>query len=183
MALADIIAAISAKADASIAAARKAHQQALSDLKDQATKSIDQNKQNIAMQKEAKKKQMRLKSEAHAQMIERNAELQKKQELLDQLYGAVVTELHNLSDSDKESLLKAFLAEISGAGEIRPAKCCEPILKKLVSGDVTLGSTIDAAGGFIFTSDREEQDFTFEHIVATKLRPETEVETAKTLFV
>jgi len=40
----------------------------------------------------------------------------------------------------------------------------------------------DAKGGFVFISDTEEQDFTFENLIQNILRPRTELSIAHTLF-
>lgn len=182
MALQDIIAAIIAQADAQISDKRSMLNKKLSELKEESERSTAGKKQEIAQQKEERKNQMRAKAQARAQMIERSAELAKKQELLDRLYADTITALTKLPEKDQESFLERCLKKVKGKGVLRPAKGHAASLKKLLPKDVELGDPIEAEGGFIFQSEKEERDFTFEHLVQSALRPSTEVESAQALF-
>lgn len=183
MALQDILKAITAEADQKITSERSAHQKRLSTMREQSEQRISKRKQEIAMQKEEKRQQMRAKSEAHAQMIERNAELKKKQELLDTLFTLVTKKLGSCSEDKAEALLKQCIKSIKSKGTIHPSKAHANLLKKIApSEQFEMGDAVEATGGFVFSSDKEERDFTFEHLVSQYLRPRTEVETASELF-
>ena len=183
MALQDILKAIIAEADQQIESERKVHQKHLSTLKEQSEQRTAKRKQEIAVQKESRKDQMRAKSEAHAQMIERNAELKKKQELLDDLFGKVVTELGKMSDNEVEEFLNKCVKSIHAHGEILPSKAHADLLKRIAPSEkFKIGEPISASGGFIFISNKEEQDFTFEHLVSSYLKPKMEVEIANEIF-
>lgn len=181
MALQDILAAITAEADKRIADARKAQQNRLTDIREKSEQHIAKRKQEIAMQKQEKQDQMLMKAQAHAQITKRNAELSKKQELLDAVYGDVVDHLCSLSGAELETFLKACLEQIQGSGTIRPSATHADLLKKL-AGNFTIGEPVEAKGGFVFVSEKQERDYTFEHLVHAYLRPATEVETANSLF-
>ena len=183
MALQDILKAIVAEADQQIENERKVHQKKLTTAREQSEQRTAKRKQEIAVQKEKRKDQMRAKSQAHAQMIERNAELKKKQDLLDDLYGQVVKKLSDLPKPDVEEFLKKCIKSIKEKGEIRPSKAHAELLKKIAPSEkFKIGEHISSSGGFIFVSEKEEKDFTFEHLVSSYLRPKTEVEIANELF-
>lgn len=182
MALQDILDAIIAQADEQIAQARSEHNKRMSALREESEQALTDSKQQLALQKEERKDQMRRKAHVHAQMLQRNAELAKKQELLDRLYSDTVTALTKLPGKEQESFLERCLKSIKGKGTVRPAKEHAASLKKLLPKDMELGDPVDAAGGFIFLSEKEERDFTFEHLVSSALRPSTEVESAESLF-
>lgn len=183
MALQDILDAIIAQADQKIADARSQQQRELTAKREETERRISKKKQEIAKQKEEKKEQLMQKAKTHASMRERNAELLSKQEQLDVLYSSVVDELGKAPDGKVEDLLRACLKQISEDGTIHPSKKHEDLLKKLApSEQFKMGSTIESAGGFRFESKKQEFDFTFEHLVHDVLRPQTELETAHTLF-
>jgi len=183
MALPDILAAISSQADEQIAKERSAHQKRLSLIREESERRIAKRKQEIAAQKEERKEQLHMKAVSHSAMTRRNAELTKKQELLDDLYALVLKNLLSLPEKEVETLLKTCLKTIKGNGEIRPSKAHENILKRIAASEkFSFGKPIESAGGFVFVSEREEHDCRFEHLVSAFLRPQTEVEAARTLF-
>ena len=183
MALQDIINAIIAAADADIEQARRAHQQEMTNLREEAERSLATKKQEIASSRERKKEQLRSKAENHAAIQKRNAVLTKKRELLDRVFDAVVDKLVATDAAALETLLRSCLKTIAAKGTIHPASAHEALLQRLAdSGQFTIGSTIDAKGGFLFVSDKEEADFTFEHLVQENLRSSKELDVSKQLF-
>jgi len=183
MALADILAAITQQADQRIAEARTAHQKQLTQYREQSEREIATKKQEIAAQKEQRKVQLKAKAENHAAMLKRNAQLKKKQELLDRTYQKVVKELSALPDDKIEPLLRQCIKSIKSEGTIHPSEKHENLVQKLAdSGKFKIGSSIKAKGGFLFVSETREQDYTFEHLVQETLRPKTELEISQLLF-
>jgi len=183
MALQDILAAISAEADKQITDARLVHQKQLTKIREKSERDLATKKQEIVVQKEQRKTQLKAKAENAAAMYERNAELKRKQDLLDRTYNQVIDELTKLSDDKIEPLIRSCLKSIKTKGVIHPAAPHEKLLKKLAdSSKFTVGESIKAKGGFRFVSDTQEQDCTFEHLVAEVLRPGTELEISQTLF-
>lgn len=183
MALQDILAAITAKADKKIEQARADLQKENSQLRQESEKRIAKRKQEIEVSKQQKLDQMKAKAETHASAVKRNAVLSKKKELLDRLYGKVAEDLAELSDKEIEPLLRKCVKGIKAKGEIYPSKKHAALLKKICpSEQFRIKDPKHFKGGFLFVSEREEQDFTFEHLVEEVLRPKTELETSHTLF-
>ncbi len=183
MALSDILAAISAQADEQISRERSAHQKRLSLIREESERRIAKRKQEIALQKEERKEQLHMKAVSHSVMTRRGAELKRKQELLDDFYALVLQKLAALPEKEAEALLKQHLQTIRSSGEIRPSKAHENTLKRIAPSErFSFGKPIASVGGFLFVSEKEEHDCTFEHLVASYLRPQTEVEAAKALF-
>lgn len=183
MPLKDIIAAIIAEADARIEQARAAHQKELTLLREQSEKRLSTRKQEIAASKEQKKVQLKAKAQAHADAQRRNAALRKKQELLDRLYSKVATDMGSLPADTVEDLLRKSLKTITEKGTIHPSAKHVDLLKKIApSEQFTIGETIESTGGFRFVSQKQERDFTFEHLVQEVVRPATELEVSQKLF-
>jgi vacuolar-type H+-ATPase subunit E/Vma4 len=183
MALQDILNAITAQTDLQITEVRTAHQKKLTEMRESSERAHAKKKQEIAQQKEQRKLQLKAKAEAHAQSLKRNALLTRKQALLDKLYGKVVKDLAALPEKDVEALLRTCLKKIGQKGTIAPSKKHEVLLKRIApSQQFKMEKGTDAAGGFMFSSEKQEYDFTFEHLVSEYLRPETELEVSHTLF-
>lgn len=183
MALQDILAAITADADHKIETARAEQQKALTAAREESERAIAKRKQEIAVQRQQKIDQMTAKAQTHAASHKRNALLAKKKELLDRAYAKAAEELCGISDADAEKLFRACLKMIKGKGEIHPSAKHEKLLKKICpSEQFRMKDSTDAKGGFLFVSDKEEQDFTFENLVENILRPRTELQIANTLF-
>lgn len=183
MALQDILAAITAQADAQIAAARQAHQKELTELREESERSIAKRKQEIATSKQQKMEQLTAKAHTHASVDKRNAVLRKKKELLDTVFAKTLDALAALPESEVEPLLRACIKAISGKGEIHPAACHEALLKKICpSEQFSLQKPTNAKGGFVFVSKTAERDCTFEHLVEHVLRPKMELSISQQLF-
>jgi len=183
MALADILAAITAQADQKIKDARSIHQKNLTKIREQGERTISTKKQEIAVQKEQRKTQLKAKAENHAAMQIKNAGLTKKRELLDRTYDQVVEELSKLPDEELKALFTLCLKSIKAEGTIHPAESHVKLIKELADHDqFEMGSTVKAKGGFTFTSQKQEQDCTLEHLVAEVLRPASELEISQMLF-
>ena len=178
----DIIDAIVAQTDEQIAQHRSAHQKHLSELREKSERNVASKKQEVSRSKEERKEQMIAKAHAHAAMFVRNAELSKKQELLNTLYEEVGKKLGNLPKDKLEGILKKLLSQIHAAGSLNAAKPHADLVQTLASNNFTVGETIDGVGGFVFHSDKQERDCTFEHLVLSVLRPATEVDSATSLF-
>lgn len=183
MALQDILNAISEQADKQIADARSTHQKALTQMREASERSLAKKKQEIAVQKEQKKIQLKAKAHAHAESAKRNTVLIKKQELLDRLFAKVTAELSTLPENKVEELLRTCLKHIAQKGTVHSSKKHAALLKKIApSEQFAMGKESNALGGFLFVSDKQEYDFTFEHLVEEILRPQTELAISHELF-
>lgn len=183
MALDDILSAITQETDRRIAGAKTSSQERLVSMRQQGEQRLATKKQEINLQRQEKEKMMRAKADTHMSLARRNAILRKKQELLERCYNDVEKKLTALKPADLKKLLTACLSSIDGNGEIRPAAVHAKLLEEIVDAKrFKIGKPVDTSGGFIFVSDKSESDFTFKSLVHNRLRPETEVHVASTLF-
>lgn len=183
MALDDILSAITQETDKRITDAKDTHKKRLSSLREESERQLLRKKLEIDAQRKEKEKLMRAKAETYISLQQRNAILRKKQELLTRCYDEVKKELASLKPAGVEKLLKHFLQGIKSKGEIRPAKHHKELMEKIADEKhFTIGKPIDASGGFLFISNKEEFDFTFENLVDNYLRPKTEVQVSHSLF-
>lgn len=183
MALQDILDAITNEADQKIISARSEHQKLLSQMRETAERVQATKRQELAMQKEKKKTQLKMKTEAHASALKRNVILRKKRELLDRLYEKAVDQIISLPDDKIEPVLSSCLKDISVKGTIQPAAKHANLLRKIAPAEqFTIGENTSAKGGFVFISDRQEQDCTIEYLVQEWLRPRTELSVSRKLF-
>ncbi len=183
MAIHDILAAITQETDRRIAAAKESHRTQMSTLREESDRRLLAKKQELASQCNKKEQQMRSKTRTHLALQRRNAVLQKKQTLLEQLYGSIAEAFAKEKPAVLEKFFENCLNHIKGNGEIRPAKEHAELIGKIADKKrFTIGKAVDALGGFIFVSDTQERDYTFEHLAREQLRPHTEVAVAASLF-
>lgn len=183
MALQDILAAITAEADKHIEEARKEHQHALTQLREESERNLAKKKQEIAVSKQQKMKQMEAKARTHAHAQKRNAVLAQKKEVLDSVFAKAAKGLSAVSDKDIEPLLRACIKTIKAKGVIHPSEKHADLLKKICpSEQFRIEKPTKALGGFLFVSEKQELDFTFEHMMEHVIRPKQELATSQTLF-
>ncbi len=183
MALQDILAAITAEADKCIADARKEHQRSVTQMREESERNLSTKKQEIAVSKKQKMDQLSAKAHTHAQAQKRNAVLTKKKEVLDVVFIKAAKELSALSDKEIEPLLRACIKGIKAKGIIHPSAKHAELLKKICpSEQFRIEKPTNANGGFLFVSEKEEQDFTFEHLMEHVIRPSQELTTSQSLF-
>lgn len=183
MAIQDILDCISAHADARITEYRKAQQRRISDMREASERKMAGIKQALNVQKQQRREELLRKSEAHALNLKKNSILRKKKGLLDALFEETLTRLASLPEEQVIPLIKECLDRIQkGPGMIRPAPAHVHLMQKLLPSSCTLGEPIDAHGGFVFISPTHEQNFTFDHLLLSALRPSLEIEIAASLF-
>ena len=182
MALQHILDAIKTEADERIAAAQAKYDAAMNAMRDSANQFITQKRRQITEQKEQNMRQIKERAESHARMLRNNALLTKKQECMEHLYHQVLDDLSNLPKDKTEVILKKCLSLIHEHGVIHPAKPYEAFLAKLLPAGCTMGTAIDSAGGFRFSSAKKDYDFSYEFIVHSLILPQSEVQVASELF-
>ncbi len=182
MALSHIRQAITSEADSVIKSLTADHTSAVQTLKDAHKQSLQHVRTTISQQKTQKLHQLRSRAEGHASMLTRHAVLQRKQEILNDLYQSVAESLAKLPAADLEKLLHQWIDTLPEGGVILPAKPHAAILKKICGSKHELGESIPASGGFRYVGKRENRDCTFEFLVQEILRPETEIAIAAQLF-
>lgn len=181
MALTDIRQAITSEADATLKTLVANHAAAVQSLKDAHKQSLQAIRQSVAQQKTQKLHQLRSRAEGHANMLTRHAVLQRKQEILNDLYASVAASLAQLPEAELEKMLRHWISTLPEGGTILPAKPHAGLIKKL-AGKHEIGEPISASGGFRYVGTREDRDCTFEFIIQEVLRPETEISIANQLF-
>jgi vacuolar-type H+-ATPase subunit E/Vma4 len=154
----------------------------LKDAQEASEKRLTDSRKRIAESVDQKKRQLKEKTLSYALMHKRKVLLENKQQHMDDLYNTVLQKLTELPKDHMEKLLKACLGTLPSSGIIRPSAAHEAMLKKLLPKDYEMGEAIAARGGFIFSNDTQEYNFTFEHIVHNILRPATEVHIAHEIF-
>lgn len=182
MALDDILQAITAHTNASIADARSAHERRIADMRGASQREIEQKEREITEQKDRKMEHLRQKAAAYATTQIRHTTLHTKQRLIDEAYRSTVDALAKLPEARIEPLLRACMEHVPASGTIRPARMHTALITKLAKKGHTIGEPLDAAGGFIFISSDHEIDCTLETLTERVLRPATELETSASLF-
>lgn len=182
MALQHILDAIVHDADSRIQHISTASKQRLKDAKEASEKRLRESRQKVADNLDLKKRQLKEKTLSYALMKKRKVMLEHKQQHMNDLYEQVLGQLEGLSKEQAEQFLEACLKVLPSTGTIRPSKAHEAMLKKLLPKGCDMGDSLDARGGFVFSNDTQEFNFTFEHLVQHVLRPKTEVEIAHELF-
>lgn len=182
MALTHIRQAITSEADATIKGLAADHAAAVQTLKDAHKQGLQHIRTTALQQKTQKLHQLRSRAEGHANMLTRHAVLQRKQEILNDLYLSVAESLAKMPEADLEKLLRQWMETLPEGGTILPAKPHAALLKKLCGSKFELGDPILASGGFRYVGKKENRDCTFEFLVKEILRPETEIAIATQLF-
>ncbi len=183
MALADILRAITEEANAEL---RTLEQQFDVDSQDRMKKhqqELHDIEQTVTAQKKQKMHHLQLKAEGHAKMQTRHALLQKKQEILEEVYQHVLQKLLALDTKSLDAFF-ALCKETAGVqkGVVHMAKAHQKHGDTLVTKELTLGESIDAKGGFTIVTEEKVFNFTFEFLVSELLRPSTEISLASSLF-
>ncbi len=182
MALQNILDAIVADADKRIADLTAAHKQFLKDLRDQSDRNIERKQLQIAEQRDQKMRQMKEKTESHANMHTSKTLLSLKQEYMDRLYAEALQHIVALPANKAEAFLAECMKHVHGKGIILPSASQKALIQKLLPNGVTLGDSLQSVGGFRFISDTIEQDFTYEFLIHQLLRDATEVTAGNLLF-
>lgn len=183
MALQDILHAISAEADKRISDMQTAHQRDLTRMREESERNLARKKQEFSVQKLQKMEQLKNKTLTHASTQRRNAVLLKKRAILDTVYESLAKKMTGMSDEEVEPLLRACIKSIRHKGVIHPSAKHEKLLKKICPAEqFDIKGATKASGGFLFVSEKEERDFTFDSLVQTALRPQTELEISHSLF-
>ena len=186
MALTDIINAIKKHADAEVARIQEESLGKKDAAKRKADAALSAYEQELQKEATARKEQLKKKSESSVRMLRKAELLKEKRSLLDAVYDDALEATCSLPEKDLKGVLETLCDRIRASkGEIRPAQAHSKIISSLKNIDkkhFTIGKPIDAKGGFSVVSATSEEDFTFEHIFAEEIRPQTESKTAAVLF-
>lgn len=183
MALADILQAITAEADAQIAEVRTAHDVRMKELKASQTKALADARLQAQHRRDSQLQHAQMLAKNQAAMHSRHVLLALRQEKLSAVYESVVEMLARQPEAEIERFLQSLLKDLPADGVIFPSAPHADIIKKLARGH-EIGEPIAASkGGFRYAGLKQNRDCTFEFLVREILRPETEITAASSLFV
>lgn len=185
MALKDILKTLEAEAEARIKEIEDKSKQEIKELKAEHSRRMKKERERfltVAKVKAQKDAEMKL----FAKKFElKNEVLNRKREIINQVYNQALDKLRKLPDSEYGKIIKKLFKNITGEGEgvIIPAKGREGITKKAAYGMnlKVADKSIDSAGGFVWQSEKVNFDNTFEQLL-DDIRHETEMEVARELF-
>jgi vacuolar-type H+-ATPase subunit E/Vma4 len=185
MALADILNAIDADMKEHIALLRKQHQQRIAELKRSHEEKFNAYQESLAHEHE--KKSAHMQSKANTLIAQRRSQVltERQHDLLEETYDALLAKLKTLPDNEVEPLLRRAVDAIGKKnGTIQPAKRHVAMLERMTKDKphLSMGAPIESTGGFLFVSPTLEQDFTFEALVQSTLRPHSELHLTQLLF-
>lgn len=183
MALRDILSAIIRDADQRIKQAKSDHDAVAAQKQADHKKALDRVHTSVEQLKQQKMHSIREKAQSHARLYRSKLLLQKKASLLDALYELVLHELSTLDAKETEEFLRESLKRIAAiGGTVHPTYAHREVLAKLAGKEFQIGDGVSGVGGFLSTSENEEQDFRYDFIVREILRPLTDIASAAALF-
>ena len=161
MALSDIIQAIKTQADKEIAVLQEQATRAKDSIKRKTDEEIAAYEQELSKKTEDRKVAMKKKAETMVEMERKKTLLAEKRKALDSVYKKVLEEVKKMPAEKLKKLEDTLKKHVAGRkGEVKPVK----------------------EGGFLFVSEKSEEDYTFEHLVNEVLRPQTEIDVSTKLF-
>ena len=186
MALSDIVAKI-------LAQAKLEAEQVERDLKAEAAAIFTENEKKIAAMKEQlatktadKVKQMKMKTKVLIDSEKQNAILNKKRDILQDLFRRSREEFCAMSPSEMQEILTAAFAKIpESSGTVLPAAGATAVVKSAMKNagqNFSLGDEGDFEGGFIFMGEKVEIDFSFAAVFEKEVRPKLELEISQMIF-
>lgn len=182
MALSHILSAITAESDAQLSELQATHAARMKQMEEKHQEQLSSMKATVTQQKTQRKHQLKKRTEGHIDMLTRHAVLQRKQELLNELFNGVATTLAKLSDQDAERMLTSWMKTLPKGGKLIPSKKHEALVKKIAGNAYTVDAAGTFAGGFQYIGEKEDRNYTFEFLVEHVLRPSVEIEAASKLF-
>ncbi|MCX7778859.1 MAG: V-type ATP synthase subunit E [Patescibacteria group bacterium] len=185
MALDDILKKIKKETEEKIKEIEERNREEVRKLEEKYRAEIEKRKSEILAETEAEVQKRIQQTQIRLNLETKNLLLQKKQEILDNIYQEVLDELSNLSDSDYQKLILNLLKRCPERGEIIPAQNRERVTEKAIAESKKkfhlAKKSLAIKGGFIFSSENLEIDNSFENLIKI-IREKTEIEVSKILF-
>ena len=161
MALTDIIQAIKAQADKEITILQEQAVREKNSIKSKTDEEIALYEKDMKKKTEDRKVAMKKKAETMVEMDRKRVLLEEKRKALDSVYKKALEEVKKLPADKIKKFEDSLKKHVEGCkGDIKPVK----------------------EGGFIFVSEKSEEDYSFEHLVNEVLRPQTEITVSAELF-
>lgn len=183
MALSDILKAIVEETDSRISEARSEHKKRVKELRERSETEILDIQRSIENQKKQKMAALKSRAESHVEMRARHLSLEEKRKVLDEAYALLLEKLAALPAKEQKAFLERCLKSIPEKGTLHPAPAHKKLLEELADEKkFTIGKPTQASGGFLFSSETQNRDYTYEFLAQHVLRPTTEVSAAHRLF-
>jgi len=189
MALDDILQKISNEANKKAAFMKQIADDEIKKIEDEANEKATDKKKEIDELAEEKAKSIIQKAEVLAKMESRSALLTEKRAVVDDVFSSLLDDLTKLSDSEYTDLVSNMLRSASkelSQGQLIIPKGKRPqteaaIKQSGVSYEISEEcSCINS--GFIISDEKAELNMSFDYLINRIVRPQTELEVAKTLF-
>lgn len=187
MALSDLIAKILNDAKKDVAQIEADTAKNIENLENEYEQKTQDRKVEIEASTAKRKEAMLKKVKMLGETERRNAILNAKQEVINQVFEQSVEKLMNLPEAEYEKIIVALFEK---TGNIQGAVFHSPKGKENITISAMKkakmaykqGSSIDIQGGFTLTSDTIDIDNSIENLVKKELRQQIQLELSKTLF-
>ena len=189
MALSDILQKINDEAGKKAAFMKQVADDEISKIKEEAVSKAEKKKKAVAEKGDEKSRSVREKAQILAKMEGRNKLLSEKRQVIDEVYTEAEKELVHLKGADLSKILVSMLKAVSkpmANGKLTVAtghkqELQEAIEKAKVDYSVSDESS-DIDGGFIVSDGKQEINLSFNYLLKSQVRPNTELDIAKILF-
>ena len=110
--------------------------------------------------------------------------LSAKRAVIDEAFVSALEQLKQLPQDVKEKMYASLINRLPKTGDIIPAAGDAALIAKVTkkAGEYKVNGELEASGGFVFCTDTQEVDFTFETIMRQQIEMQVEGEVAKKLF-
>jgi V/A-type H+/Na+-transporting ATPase subunit E len=187
MSLQDILNKIKIQAQRESEQIRTDSDQALKKVHDEYEKEEKQALIDLETQVEKKISGAKRKSESLAHMYGKRMVLEKKQAIIDNMLGKILSQISSIPAKDYEQVLVQLMSSIDiTEGVIIPAQGKENSTKgaiKLSKKNFKVGDSGDFRGGFILKSDTADYDMRFETLVYKTFKEKFTQEIRQQLFL
>ncbi|MBN2306996.1 V-type ATP synthase subunit E [Candidatus Peregrinibacteria bacterium] len=189
MALSDILQKINDEAGKKAAFMKQVADDEIAKIKAEAKVKAEEKKREIAEKVQAKSESVREKAAVLAKMEGRNKLLAEKRQVIDDVYTEAGKTLSGLKGSELSRLLVSMLKSASQfmpKGHLTVAtghrKDLEEAIKKAGVDYSVKNESSDIDGGFVVSDGKQEINLSFNYLIKSQIRPNTELFIAKILF-
>jgi vacuolar-type H+-ATPase subunit E/Vma4 len=189
MALSDLLQKISDEASKKTAFMRQVADDEIKKIQEEAAGRAETRKQEILQKADEKGESMIQKAKVLAKMESRSELLKEKRTIIDSVYTQVLDELNSMPPDDYTDLVAKMLKQaatlVEGGVLVVPKARKSETEKALKQAGVSMevsGESGAFKGGFILQGPKSEVNYSFPYLLERILRPQTELEVAKTLF-
>jgi vacuolar-type H+-ATPase subunit E/Vma4 len=189
MALSDILQKIKDEAGKKAAFMKQVADDEIAKVKEETLTRAEARRKAVNEKAQAKSESVREKAAVLAKMEGRNKLLAEKRGVIDEVYTEAGRELVHLSGSELSKLLVSMLKSAAKAmpkGHLTVATGGKKVVEEAVSKagvDYSVrDESSDIDGGFVVSDGKQEINLSFNYLLKSQIRPNTELEIAKILF-